>query len=387
MRAPRIYALRPIVITILILYSSQTVNSNKYKVENSNRKSSSRRRSRQPLDRYSNEEPQDDFRQSYRTESIRNYDNDNKNYENNENYNENYDQNYDNYNNDDETEPVAYVREDLVDLYTKKFPSKIMVSVCSGICSSILLSLIMKMVINQVFPMVVVALSICCSFSCFTKKNSDINEFSKALGVFFLLLIQRAKPKTFVSQFTKQVTATVMATSRKPFPPSENPWKYNYDPEVKGSIKFKMINSIVGIILCGTVIGWSISRYVPLLPGWLGAVTSAAFLGYLGTLKDSIGDVLRFVGYSLDECMTYLFATSNDVLLGEKSTVLFQRIFSIILRFEKQNKIFEKLSLYFGKIIEMMTSFFKSVRSDITSDDQQKEQGGSNKGHDRQEDY
>jgi hypothetical protein len=58
-----------------------------------------------------------------------------------------------------------------------------------------------------------------------------------------------------------------MASSRKPFPPSENPWKYNYDPDVKGSIKFKMINSIVGIILCGTVIGWSISRYVPLLPG------------------------------------------------------------------------------------------------------------------------
>jgi hypothetical protein len=67
----------------------------------------------------------------------------------------------------------------------------------------------------------------------------------------------------------------------------------------------------------------------------------------------------RFVGYSLDECMSYLFETSNDVLLREKSTVLFQRIFSIILRFEKQNKIIEKFSLYFGKIIEMLTSFFK----------------------------
>jgi hypothetical protein len=58
-----------------------------------------------------------------------------------------------------------------------------------------------------------------------------------------------------------------MASSRKPFPPSENPWKYNYDPDVKGSIKFKMVNSIVGVILCGTVIGWSISKYIPLLPG------------------------------------------------------------------------------------------------------------------------
>jgi hypothetical protein len=46
--------------------------------------------------------------------------------------NENYDQNYDNYNNEDDSEPVAYVQEDLVDLYTRKFPSKVMVSVCSG---------------------------------------------------------------------------------------------------------------------------------------------------------------------------------------------------------------------------------------------------------------
>jgi hypothetical protein len=58
-----------------------------------------------------------------------------------------------------------------------------------------------------------------------------------------------------------------MASSRKPFPPSENPWKYNYDPDVKGSTKFKMVNSIVGVILCGTIIGWSISKYIPLLPG------------------------------------------------------------------------------------------------------------------------
>lgn len=124
----RICALQPIVVTMLILCSCQIVNSNKYKVDNSNRRSSSRRRSRQPLDRYNNEEPHDDFRQSYRTESMRNFDNSNENYDNNLNY----DQSYDIYNNEDDSEPVAYVQEDLVDLYTRKFPSKVVVSVCSG---------------------------------------------------------------------------------------------------------------------------------------------------------------------------------------------------------------------------------------------------------------
>ena len=69
--------------------------------------------------------------------------------------------------------------------------------------------------------------------------------------------------------------------------------------------------------------------------------------------------IFRFIGYSLDLYLSYLSGVSKDVLLWEKSTVLFQRIFSIILRFEKKNKIIEKLTFYFGKIILILTSFFK----------------------------
>ena len=45
----------------------------------------------------------------------------------------------------------------------------------------------------------------------------------------------------------------------------------------------------------GTITGWSISAYVPLFPGWLGALGGASSLGYLGTLKDPRGDMLRYV--------------------------------------------------------------------------------------------
>jgi hypothetical protein len=85
----------------------------------------------------------------------------------------------------------------------------------------------------------------------------------------------------------------MLLSSRKQFPPSDNPWKHVYDPEDRDAIDFKMWNSLIGIILMGTIMGWSASTYVPLLPGWLGALGSASFLGYSGTLKDSRGDVLR----------------------------------------------------------------------------------------------
>lgn len=85
----------------------------------------------------------------------------------------------------------------------------------------------------------------------------------------------------------------MLLSSRKQFPPSDNPWKHIYDPEDRDAIDFKMWNSLIGVILVGTVMGWSASTYVPLLPGWLGALGTASFLGYSGTLKDSRGDVLR----------------------------------------------------------------------------------------------
>ena len=67
----------------------------------------------------------------------------------------------------------------------------------------------------------------------------------------------------------------------------------------------------------------------------------------------------RFIGYSLDQYFSFLISVSNDVLLWEKTTVLSSRLFGIILRFEKKNKIVERFSFYLAKIISLLTSFFK----------------------------
>ena len=67
------------------------------------------------------------------------------------------------------------------------------------------------MVINRVFKLVVVAVAIVCAGSCFSKNkaNADITDFSNALGVFFLLLLKKSKPTTFVAQLTSQVSGRV----------------------------------------------------------------------------------------------------------------------------------------------------------------------------------
>jgi hypothetical protein len=85
----------------------------------------------------------------------------------------------------------------------------------------------------------------------------------------------------------------MLLSSRKQFPASDNPWQHVYEPEDRDAVDFKMWNALIGVVLLGTVSGWSVSGYVPLLPGWFGALGGASLLGYLGTLKDSKGDILR----------------------------------------------------------------------------------------------
>ena len=182
----------------------------------------------------------------------------------------------------------------------------------------------------------------------------------------------------------------MLMSERNQFPRTDNPWQYVHDPRDPESVDFKMWNSLIGVVLMGTITGWSISAYIPLFPGWLGALGGASFLGYSGTLKDSRGDILRcvflyhsslfflelittatllhlifvlffyrFVGFSLDQYATYLRGISNDVMLWDKTTILSSRLFGIILRFEKKNRIVERLSFYLTKAVVLLTSFFK----------------------------
>ena len=64
-----------------------------------------------------------------------------------------------------------------------------------------------QMVIGHTYKIAVGIIALICSMSCFSndKNNADITEFSKALGVFFYLMIRRSKPTAFLSQILSQV--------------------------------------------------------------------------------------------------------------------------------------------------------------------------------------
>ena len=187
----------------------------------------------------------------------------------------------------------AYMKPDLTSVYTKSVVSQLSVAICSGICISIFSTIFMKMALNYSHTLVVTVSSILFALASFHK--GEIAELSKALGVFFILLLRPSQLTGGMMTIADQVKAACLLSARKPFPPSENPWSYVYDPDVSCSIQFKMTNCLMGIIFGGAFCGWSIARSIPLFPTWLGALLLASCCGYLGTVRDSRGDLLRFV--------------------------------------------------------------------------------------------
>ena len=277
----------------------------------------------------------------------------------------------------------TYTKPDLTPVYTKSIVSQISVAVCSGICISILSTIFMKMVLNYSNTLVVTVSSILFALSSFHK--GEIAELSKALGVFFILLLRPSQLTGGMLKIAEQIKAACLLSIRKPFPPSENPWSYVYDPNVPESIQFKMTNCLMGIIFGGAFCGWTIARSIPLFPTWLGALLLASCCGYLGTIRDSRGDLLRFVsplyrpftslqsipkspcffhmnrciGYSIQSMISYMQSKAQDVNLGEKATVVFTKVFAILLRIEKQYDIKAKVSVILKAFIDAISSLLR----------------------------
>ena len=185
---------------------------------------------------------------------------------------------------------------DVTDAYTGSVASRLLVVVSSGVCMSALSTVLMRAILNYSQGQVVATMA--AAFALMSLRSGEVADLSKAMGVFVILVLRQSDVANAVITITGQVKAALSLSIRKPFPPTDNPWSYVHDPEQPGSVQFKMISCLLGIIFGGAFCGWSLARSIPLFPGWLGALSLAAFCGYLGTVRDPRGDLLRYVALS-----------------------------------------------------------------------------------------
>ena len=67
----------------------------------------------------------------------------------------------------------------------------------------------------------------------------------------------------------------------------------------------------------------------------------------------------RYLGYNVESLVSYSRRKASDVKLGEKATVVFTKVFAILLRIEKQYNIMAKFSLLIKTIVEAVSSLLR----------------------------
>ena len=154
-----------------------------------------------------------------------------------------------------------------------------------------------------------------------------------------------------------------MLSPRKPFPASENPWKYAPKPD-SNDIEFSMIRVVIGTILFGGITGSIISGPIPLFPGWLGVLIGAVSFGYIATTQDSRGDLLRYIGWALNDALSDAFTAASDVKLYDKCSVVLSTAFGFLNGIDQRYKIVEKLKAIITMIIGTSMKTFSKVKSD-----------------------
>lgn len=146
----------------------------------------------------------------------------------------------------------------------------------------------------------------------------------------------------------------MLLTERRPFPRAKNPWKYVPGDE-EGAIEFSMMSCMISMILWGALVGWLVSKPIPLVPGWIGALTGSSFIGYSTTLQNGRGDFLRFIGYCLNQSFSVVSNAANDVMLMQKVNILLGKIFFLLKGIDSKYNIIERLQVILGDLIKKLT--------------------------------
>ena len=259
------------------------------------------------------------------------------------------------------------LKADLVTQYTSEMSTKIIVSIAAAISCAVLAHFLSLMLISYSSVIATSIVSIGAVF--YTFKEGNIGDFCRSIGVLCILLFKRARFKNFVTKFVSQLKGLFMLGERRNFPPfTENPWKY-FPSEEDNVLEFKMMNTLIGLVMSGAIIGWKIAKQIPLLPGWIGAIGGASSLGYGGTLRDGRGDMLRFLGHSLHAILREVSQTMDDVKLKETLGIVLGQVIAFLQNLDEKFGIMEKVQALLAEMMKLVKSIIGSAQSSDSNGD------------------
>lgn len=261
--------------------------------------------------------------------------------------------------------PIPKEPFDLAKKYSG-IPSLFLVSFSTTVSSFILLSLLSQMILSFVPGWMTILLSIIMAISVFTP--SDLGTFSKSLGVLSIELLRNSNIVVFISDINRYLSAAIGLKERKPYPPGDNPWKYSPPANAPNALQYNQYRTMAASILAGAYTGWTITKPIPLVPSWIIGLGVGVASGYIATLKDARGDMVRFMGNSVMQGLDELRALSEEVRLGDKFSRVSAQTTAFLNRIDSKYHLMSKAKAAVGTAVSFFRLAMNRVQSDIEQD-------------------
>jgi hypothetical protein len=256
--------------------------------------------------------------------------------------------------------------KDVIDQYTETVPAKLLICLFSTVFTTTVTAFLSLMLTSRLSPIIVLIVASIIGVASF-RKTSDLGNLSRAFGVITLLLIRRANLSIFLSRLLQFTKGVFNIGRRRPYPPSENPWQYKASRDDPNSINFSMYSTILVVAVVGSSIGSSIAKPIPLFPNWIGALLAAGFCSYLTTLRDSRGDLLRFIGNSGVGCWSAFYEVSQEVDLWSKLNKVSGKSLAQLSRLDEKYNFIGKLKFLISLVTSRVASESDRVMNDLSS--------------------
>ncbi|KAL7480908.1 hypothetical protein ACHAW6_006573 [Cyclotella cf. meneghiniana] len=238
---------------------------------------------------------------------------------------------------DDDDDPYASPRRDAVTTYMSSTLGAAKVRFGSIVVGAALGGFIGKSLMNDAFKMSVIMAGIL--FIAGFLRN-DYGELSRALGLAFLLTLQRTGSVRKQYPTMPHLKAMIRQSPRKPFPPVEeggSPWRY--EPVYEDDPDFKMTYALLAMAMVGSFCGGN----VPLLPPWMGGIIGAVLFASFTSGSNARGDLGRTMGMRVVGMIQLVLRINSELRILSKAGTVGGLIFDKIMIMDRKHRIKDKI--------------------------------------------
>lgn len=250
-------------------------------------------------------------------------------------------------------------RRDAVTLFMATKRGSIKVRVGSIIVGAALGAFIGKSLLNDPI-MMSVAISSLLFLTGFLR--NDYGELSRALGLAFVLTLQRTSSVRKDYPTLVHLKAMIRQGPRKPFPPvddGDSPWRY--EPIYRDDPEFKMTYALLAMALVGSFCGGN----VPILPAWMGGIVGAAVFASMTTGSNARGDLGRTMGMRVVGLLQLVLTINTDLRILSKAGTVAGLIVDKCMFLDRKHRIKDKVVAIFSWGYDKVSRTAENVKEEM----------------------